>query len=181
MKQKRMTLLTRLSLIVLLVGVFFSGAVCTGWAADGAGDPPAIESNAEGLGYTDTYPGKLVPFAGMAIAVLIVWIVMGMVKASDRQRHETIRSYLEKGVEVPWELLVDDGNPQTWRPVSDLRKAMVWLAVGLGIGLMGYIFTGSTRALALGLVFDFIGIGYLIVWKIEPTRPADEEKQKRDQ
>ena len=124
--------------------------------------------------YTDTYPGKLVPFVGMAVAVIIVWVVMAMVQNTDRYRHETIRSYLEKGVEVPYELLVDGGNPQTWKPSSDLRKAMVWLAVGLGIGMTGYIFSGNLKALALGLIFDFIGIGYLIVWKLEPTKVEED-------
>ncbi len=124
--------------------------------------------------FTDTYPGKLVPFVGMAVAVLIVWIVMAMVQNTDRYRHETIRQYLEKGVEVPHELLVDSGNPQTWKPTSDLRKAMIWLAVGIGVGLTGYIFSGSPRALALGLIFDCIGLGYLIVWKIEPQKQVVE-------
>ena len=126
--------------------------------------------DSEELSFIDTYPGKLVPFAGMAVAVLIVWIVMAMVQNTDRHRHETIRQYLEKGVEVPWELLVDDGNPQTWKPVSDLRKALVWLAIGLGIGLTGWVFSGNPKAMALGLVFDFIGVGYLIVWKMEPKQ-----------
>lgn len=129
----------------------------------------------EKLDYIDTYPGKLVPFVGMAVAVLIVWIVMGMVRATDRHRHETIRQYLEKGVEVPWELLVDDGNPQTWKPVSDLRKATVWLALGLGLGLTAWIFSGNPKSLALGLIFDFIGLGYLIVWKLEPKQLAEDK------
>lgn len=140
---------------------------------------PAELGETEGKGplerpsFTDTYPGKLVPFVGMAVAVLIVWIVMAMVQNTDRYRHETIRQYLDKGVEVPHELLVDSGNPQTWKPTSDLRKAMIWLAIGIGIGLTGYIFSGSPKALALGLLFDCIGIGYLIVWKIEPQKRGE--------
>ncbi len=132
------------------------------------------EAQVENRTFTDTYPGKLVPFVGMAVAVLIVWIVMAMVQNTDRYRHETIRQYLEKGVEVPHELLVDSGNPQTWKPTSDLRKAMIWLAIGIGIGLTGYIFSGSPRALALGLIFDCIGLGYWIVWKIEPQKLGED-------
>ncbi len=127
--------------------------------------------------FTDTYPGKLAPFAGMLTAVVIVWLVMAMVKSSEKQRHESIRKYLDEGKEVPWELLVDEGNPQTWRPVSDLRKAFIWMAIGLGLGLTAYIFTGVPRALAVGLVFVFIGLGYLIVWFIEPT-PVDPNDTK---
>ena len=162
-----------------------------GWAQGGGEDVTAVQAEvsvveksseltegfqgenyegAEKPSFTDTYPGKLVPFAGMGVAVIIVWIVMAMVQNTDRYRHETIRSYLDKGVEVPHQLLVDGGDPQTWKPTSDLRKAMVWLAVGLGLGMTGYIFSGSPKALALGLIFDFIGIGYLIVWKIEPRK-----------
>jgi hypothetical protein len=171
-----------ISMILVILGI--CGGALDG-ASQGQGEVGSVRTglvelenespmtHSENLEFIDTYPGKLVPFAGMAVAVLIVWIVMAMVQNTDRHRHETIRQYLEKGVEVPWELLVDGGDPQTWKPVSDLRKALTWLAIGLGIGLTGWVFSGSPKAMALGLVFDFIGIGYLIVWEMEP-KPAEQ-------
>lgn len=127
------------------------------------------------LEFIDTYPGKLVPFVGMGTAVAIVWIVFGFVRQCDKMRHDTIKQYLDKGLEVPWELLVDSGNPQTWKPGSDLRKGFVWLAIGLGLGLTACILSGNPRSLALGLIFDFIGIGYLIAWKIAPKASENHE------
>jgi hypothetical protein len=129
--------------------------------------------------------GLLVPLSGifMIIAVVIgpIWIV-NYFKARDRaQLHETLRVAYEKGQPVPPELIekLTSGNlpttPET--PDRDLRRAVVLIAVGVGLAGLGVCLgygisladqtdgwiTGGSIAGA-GAIPGMIGLAYLLLY-----------------
>ena len=48
----------------------------------------------------------VMPFAAFIFVLALLSIIFGFERKKDRNRHETIRIYLEKGLEVPPQLLV---------------------------------------------------------------------------
>lgn len=83
----------------------------------------------------------------------------------EHQRHETIRLIVEKGAEIPPQLLVSDR-----RRSSDLRRGVLLLAAGLGVTVFLAIVAHKEPAWSLGLVPAFLGAGYLLTWWIEARR-----------
>ncbi len=112
-------------------------------------------------------------------AVILVPIYL---KFQDRQRmHETLRLAYEKGQPVPPELIaalqsnVAPIRPST--PESDLRRAVVLIAVGLGFVGLGYglwygLMSTSVTAARIsggctagaGAIPGLIGVAYLVLW-----------------
>ena len=80
------------------------------------------------------------------------------------QRHQTVRAMVEKGVEIPPELLGEGKRPPS--PRRDLRRGILLVCTGIGIGLF-LLFEDGLDEAALGLVPILIGIGYLIVAKLD--------------
>jgi hypothetical protein len=131
------------------------------------------------------------------LVTLIFWTFVGAVilvpmylKSRDKQRmYETLRLAYEKGQPVPPELIAAlQTNAPTGSMVStaerDLRRAMVLLAVGLGLCGLGYglwyglmsvsdtaaYITGGSIAGA-GAIPGLIGVAYLILWITKRGRP----------
>ncbi len=112
-----------------------------------------------------------------AIILVPLWL-----RYRDRQRmHETLRLALERGQPVPPELIgalqsnIAPRRPST--PESDLRRAVVLIAIGLGFAGLGYglwfglmsvseigaYITGGAVAGA-GAIPGMIGVAHLILW-----------------
>jgi len=110
----------------------------------------------------------VVPIA-LFIAVLLI-VLAGLYAAyrKDGHRHETIRKLIEKEAAIPPELL----TPPTRR--SDLRRGLLFAGSGLGLTAALLVMPDTNRAWALGAIPLFIGLGYLIAWRIEGrTVPSD--------
>jgi uncharacterized protein DUF6249 len=98
--------------------------------------------------------------------VLIVIMVGVFAVLMSRMRQRTIRMMVEKGQPVPAELLAPATRGVRRR--SDVRRGVIWAMIGLG----AMIFFGAVNdweggAWSLGLIPFLIGLGYLIVWKLE--------------
>ena len=132
--------------------------------------------------------GLLVPLSGifMIIAIVLgpIWII-NYFKARDRaELHETLRIAYEKGLPPPPELIerLTAGNlpptsttPET--PDRDLRRAVVLIAVGVGLAGLGLCLgygismgseeggwiTGGSIAGA-GAIPGMIGLAYLLLY-----------------
>jgi len=124
----------------------------------------------EGRGIVDAasrgpIPGALVPVvvpvAFFATILLVVVATLMFRQRRNAQVHETLRLMVEKGAEIPPELLT---RPESQH--GDLRRGLVLIALGsslaIAIGLIDGFAGGSW---AVGLVPAFIGVGYLIVWR----------------
>jgi hypothetical protein len=108
-----------------------------------------------------TWVAQAVPIAFFATALLVVVATLVFLYRRNAQVHETLRLMVEKGAEIPPDLLT--------RPKSqhgDLRRGLVLVTAGaslaIAIGLINGFVDGSW---AVGLVPAFIGVGYLIVWR----------------
>jgi hypothetical protein len=98
--------------------------------------------------------------------VLIVMVIGIIALVGTRMRQRTIRMMVEKGQPVPAELLA----PATrgLRRRSDVRRGVVWTMVGFGMMIwLAAVNDWEGGAWSFGLIPFLIGLGYLIVWKLE--------------
>jgi hypothetical protein len=98
--------------------------------------------------------------------VLIVIMIGIFAVVINRIRQRTIRMMVEKGQPVPAELLAP--TTRRVRQRSDVRRGVIWTMIGLG----AMIFFGAVNdweggIWSLGLIPFLIGLGYLLVWKLE--------------
>lgn len=78
---------------------------------------------------------------------------------------KTVRAALDKGQELTPEIIERLGQPKP-RPYSDLRRALVWLAIGLGFAAFGLLLDEEEAVrplIAIGSFPLLIGIAYLIM------------------
>jgi len=101
---------------------------------------------------------------GAPVAIVVMIGIFSIIATRMRQR--TIRMMVEKGQPVPAELLA----PATRgiRRRSDARRGVVWTMVGLGLMVwLAAVNDWEGGAWSFGLIPFLIGLGYLIVWKLE--------------
>ncbi len=98
--------------------------------------------------------------------VLIVMVIGIFALIGSRMRQRTIRMMVEKGQPVPAELLAPEVRRVRRR--SDVRRGVVWTMVGLGLMIwLAAVNDWEGGAWSFGLIPFLIGLGYLIVWKLE--------------
>ena len=114
----------------------------------------------------------VIPLVGIVFltifgAPVLIVIAIGLFALSiSRSRQRTIRMMVEKGQPVPAELLAP--HTKEVRQRSDVRRGVVWTMIGLG----AMIFFGAVNdweggVWSIGLIPFLIGLGYLMVWKLE--------------
>jgi len=101
---------------------------------------------------------------GAPVAIVILVGLFALLGSRMRQR--TIRMMVEKGQPVPAELLAPEIRAVRRR--SDVRRGVIWAMVGLGVMVFfGAVNDWEGGAWSLGLIPFLIGLGYLLVWKLE--------------
>jgi hypothetical protein len=101
-----------------------------------------------------------------ATMTLVVFGVLFAIYRIYRQRSETLRLMVEKGIAIPPELIA----PRS-RPANDLRRGLV--SVGLGVGLsICLAVMGEHGSWTIGLVPLLVGVGYIVSWRL--TREDSE-------
>src|SRR5438094_4325193 len=101
---------------------------------------------------------------GAPVAIVVMIGIFSIIATRMRQR--TIRMMVEKGQPVPAELLAP-ATPGIRRR-SDARRGVVWTMVGLGLMIwLAAVNDWEGGAWSFGLIPFLIGLGYLIVWKLE--------------
>jgi hypothetical protein len=142
-------------------------------------------------------PGLLIPIFGifMIIAIVIgpIWIRSYYREKERAQLHETLRMAYEKGQPPPPELIEKLTSGATVSistgaaSESDLRRAIVLIAVGVGLGLLG-LFLGYGISLAdntggwitgaaiagSGAIPGMIGLAYLFLWLGKRHTPGSQ-------
>lgn len=100
--------------------------------------------------------------------VLVVGAIMFFSYLKSRSLHRTVRTMVEKGQEVPAALFAP---AQVVRARSDLRRGVVLLMVGLGMMIFfGAVNEWEGGVWSIGVIPFVIGLGYLLVWKLEARR-----------
>lgn len=110
-------------------------------------------------------------FVGLVLGLVSILLIFGMpiviVLAMLRQRtnrqrliNEVVLKLAEKGQPIPPELFAE-----TVRERSDLRRSVIWMAVGAGIVLFG-AFTDH-EVMGIGFIPLMIGIGFYVAARLE--------------
>ncbi len=136
----------------------------------------------------ENFIDQIVPILGILMIIAIVigplWIRSYFAARDRAQMHETLRVAYEKGQPVPPELIEKltattprQSYASSSAPDADLRRAIILIAVGLGLGGLGAglfwgfmyvnpipagIIGGSTAG--AGAIPGFIGLAYLVLW-----------------
>jgi hypothetical protein len=98
--------------------------------------------------------------------VLIVAFIMYFGFSKSRMQHRTIRMLAEKGQPIPAALLAPP-TPAV-RQRSDMRRGIVLVMVGIALMIcFGAWNDWEGGAWAIGVIPFVIGLGYLLVWKLE--------------
>jgi hypothetical protein len=97
--------------------------------------------------------------------VLIVILIGMFAVAASRNRQRTIRMMVEKGQPIPAELVAP--ATRTVRQRSDVRRGVVLTMAGAGIAIFLAATDWGGSSWTLGLIPFLIGLGYLLIWKLE--------------
>ena len=132
----------------------------------------ADDKDGDHVGASKDIPAEVIPLVGIVFLsifgapVLIVILIGLFALLVSRSRQRTIRMLVEKGQPVPAELLAP--ATRTGRQRSDVRRGVVWTMVGVGLIVwLGAVNDWEGGAWSFGLIPFLIGLGYLIIWKLE--------------
>lgn len=100
-------------------------------------------------------------------STLMVLGVLFAVYRIYRQRSETLRVMVEKGVPIPPELIA----PKP-RPGADIRRGLVLSGLGLGLGVFLFAVADTHGLWTLGLVPLLMGVGYLVAARLTKNLEA---------
>lgn len=141
-------------------------------------------------------PELLIPLMGLMIPILIVVVggsaALLAIALGYRRRKEIFAMYhqermaaIEKGVDLPPlpdALLTDDGRPaRPYHPRRHLLRGLVWLFVGIGLGL-ALLGTVALNWALFSLVPVGIGLAHLIYYFVEGKKEAEAlEREKAAQ
>jgi hypothetical protein len=126
----------------------------------------------DGEGSSKGIPSEVIPLVGIVFMsifgapVLIVILIGFFALLVSRSRQRTIRMLVEKGQPVPAELLAP--ARRAGRQRSDVRRGVVWTMIGVGLIVwLGAVNDWEGGAWSFGLIPFLIGLGYLLIWKLE--------------
>jgi Domain of unknown function (DUF6249) len=108
------------------------------------------------------------------LPVAIVGTILYFSFSKSRAMHKTVRMMVEKGQPVPEALL---NPPPVIRQRSDLRRGVVLLMVGAGLMVFfGAVNDWEGGVWSLGIIPFLIGLGYLLVWRLDVRREDSSPK-----
>jgi hypothetical protein len=95
----------------------------------------------------------------VGIVALVIWGRLRRV----RLEHETLQIMVEKGAPIPADIF------QRKAPRNDLRRGLVWIAVGAGFFIFALSTDMRAGAWSLGVIPMLIGGAFLLARKLEKT------------
>ena len=111
--------------------------------------------------------GEWIGFSAIVGPVILVAIFFWFRTKSRADMQATVRAALDKGQELSPELIDRLGQPKQPKD-KDFRLAVIWLAVAVGLVLVGFAVPEpeALRGTLAGASFPFaIGVAYLILHK----------------
>jgi hypothetical protein len=117
-------------------------------------------------------PAVLVPLGLFSCIVLVVVFSLYYRSRRTREIHGTLRAMVEKGAEIPPDLLTPPIKPD-----GDLRKGIIYLASGSGWILFALFFFPHVNGgpeveglWSIGAIPGMIGLGYLLIWYLRRNK-----------
>ena len=114
------------------------------------------------MDFGTTILGAMGIILGLLMPVTLVGIILWYKARRNELLHETALKLAEKGQPVPPSLFDNQSGPHT-----HLRLGVVLVMLGIGTCLSLYMV--GLRAWPFGIIPIFMGVGYLIVWKLEAS------------
>jgi hypothetical protein len=119
-------------------------------------------------------------FMGLLIGLIAVVLIFGtpiiIVLAAFRNRtnkqrmvNELALKLAEKGHAIPPELFAE-----AVREKSDLRRGIIWAAIGMGVVLFG-AFDGDSDIMGIGFIPLMIGVGFAVAAWLENKQKARQQ------
>jgi len=105
----------------------------------------------------------MLPFV---FVVVVIAVQVRAKKEESRRRYDLYTKSLEMGQTVPDHFF---DEPKKVNPISDLKKGILWLVVGIAI-LISFVVMHQKNGLIVGIVPTFVGIGYLLVHYLEKPK-----------
>ena len=106
-----------------------------------------------------------VPIAFFAVFPICMLVLFHFRSKGLREKQLTLRAMVEKGVAIPPELLVTQDSITTME--KDRKKGLLFTLFSLGlIAFLGLSESSPDRMWSVGLMPLFLGIGYLINWRL---------------
>ncbi len=112
------------------------------------------------MDFGTTVLGAMAIILGVMMPVIIVGLILWYKARRNQLMHETALKLAEKGQPVSPFFYADQNSP-----FASLRTGVVLFMLGIGISLALYLC--GIKFWAVGIIPMFMGIGYLIVWKLE--------------
>lgn len=105
----------------------------------------------------------------LAFGTPIIIVIAILVHKSRRTQriHQTVVALAEKGLPIPPDLFVDKPAADNTSP---LHKGVLLIAVGVGLTIFFLSMQDRHAPWGVGMIPLLIGVGYLIVWKLEAKK-----------
>ncbi|MES2032911.1 MAG: DUF6249 domain-containing protein [Pseudomonadota bacterium] len=119
----------------------------------------------------------LIPLAFFAMIAAIVVVPIWLKSRERRELQTTLRSAIDKGQPLPPEVIEAMTKNVKVAPtaISDMRTGIIWLAVGIGLGVFGFIL-GFEEADAYYPILGFasipavIGLAFITLSFVNPNK-----------
>lgn len=116
---------------------------------------------------SDDILAMFIPITSVLV-IGVVFVALFYFRSKNRMQLQlTVREAISKGNELTPELIDRLAGPRPG-PSHDLRRAFVWLAVGIACALFGVIVDEDDAVrplLAIGMFPMLVGVAYLLMWK----------------
>ena len=118
----------------------------------------------------------LIPLAGIAMPVGIVWIIFYYDNRTKEQFHTTLQKLIESGQELSPELLesVPGYKAGKGKDKDDIRSGFITSGVGIGIALFGHFGVEEQELFGIGLLVLSIGVGILAYGIYSKNKKGDD-------
>ena len=115
----------------------------------------------------------------MFIMIGAIVLVPAWLKSRERlEMQTTLRAAIEKGQPVPSEVIEALTRNVKVAPtsLSDIRTGIIWLAVGIGIGLFGYFVSFEESdfhfpSMGIAAIPIVIGLAFIVLSFFNPNKP----------
>ena len=118
----------------------------------------------------------LIPLAGIAMPVGIVWIIFYYDNRTKEQFNATLQKLIESGQELSPELLesVPGYKAGKGKDKDDIRSGLITSGVGIGIALFGHFGAEEQALFGVGLLVLSIGVGMLAYGVYSKNKKGDD-------
>lgn len=108
------------------------------------------------------------------VAIIVVWLVFRNKGKREEMKFDTLKLMVEKGVPIPEHFSFADPAPG---PGASLRRGLILIGLGIGIVIF-FLFVEAPEATGLGAIPFFIGLAYLLIWRLEKNKTESSDQAR---